>query len=128
MSIAILAIATFIVVSIAVLAHYQHRRQSAPMIVNALTRTELDALVERNWRSIPAAQREMCIEHLKAQIPDHVWRIWRSDGFPELFHMYHGMGVRNLLRDVLTDDKLPGDKNWDDYYMGCLHEIIERME
>lgn len=48
------------------------------------------------------------------------------------FHMFGGMAIRNLLRDVIKDDELPGNKwsgedgqeyrNWDDYYIEVLEE------
>jgi hypothetical protein len=50
-----------------------------------------------------------------------------------LAHFGVGMGIRNLLREVLPDDKLPpvvyeggmSYSNWDDYYVGALVDWLE---
>jgi hypothetical protein len=60
---------------------------------------------------------------------------WKVFGFPRHFHFSEGMAVRNLLRDVLRDEQLPPVeypvgpmRNWDDYYMGALDELLEGCE
>lgn len=50
------------------------------------------------------------------------------------FHLREGMQIRNRLRDILKDDDLPGVQypdtpelmhNWDDFYYGAIHELLE---
>lgn len=90
-----------------------------------------------NWATVPVADRKRCVAHL--------CRIMQDD-WPEAydhmragvargeqigkdwvdFHFGFGMGVRNVLRQVMLDDKLPlvdGGRNWDDYYLGALDEM-----
>lgn len=92
------------------------------------TDAELEELSDANWRSIPIGQRRQCIAYLQDKVPTWTWQYWKREGFPEGFHFGGGMAVRNCLRDVLSDENLPRDKNWDDYYMGCLREILREME
>ena len=40
------------------------------------------------------------------------------------FHIGVGMAVRNVLREVLPDDRLPNG-HWDDYYRGALYALCE---
>lgn len=98
------------------------------VVTHIPTDAELEELSDANWRSIDQNWRTLCINHLKAQVPDGTWRYWKREGFPKGFHFGGGMAVRNCLRDVLLDKNLPRDKNWDDYYMGCLHEILREMK
>lgn len=42
---------------------------------------------------------------------------WAKGGW----HFRQGMQIRNLLRNVITDDKLPSG-NWDDYYILILEK------
>ena len=50
---------------------------------------------------------------------------------PSPFHFGTGMAIRNVLREVIKDDELPGvhyDEgemhNWDDWYHGVLNELV----
>lgn len=92
-----------------------------------------------NWDKLPEDVRKKCVDHLDAWIlQDDKVRL-KATGYQEgLFHFTAGMAIRNKLREVLTDDKLPvvtqsenGDEygpsqNWDDYYTGALDELLER--
>lgn len=99
-----------------------------------MSERDLDKFSRDNWARVDKTRRVQCIEHLKSVIPDGVLKVWKINGFPEGFHMFNGgMAVRNLLRGVMTDDQLPyvqyasGEhvRNWDDFYMGCLAELLE---
>lgn len=88
----------------------------------------------RNWMRVPEAKRMACIVYLRKTIPSHVLDSWKK-GFPEGFHFGPGMQVRNALRDIMKDDELPPvqypfgmSQNWDDHYMGCLHELLDKMD
>lgn len=98
-----------------------------------------------NWLMIPEADRRRCLEHLGTALRLAIdgpamlgtWRrqvaagrpIGSNDGW---FHFGTGMVVRNWLRDVMIDDKLPpvrqpnGEmgQNWDDFYQGALHALV----
>jgi hypothetical protein len=132
MTIAIITIvALFIVLGIiAIRRDLTHLRRQAVFehFITDTSEEALDRLSDRNWKSIVPSVRALCKEHLKREIPQAAWQRWKTEGFDPMFHMYHGMAVRNLLRDVLLDKDLPGDKNWDDYYMGCLREILKEMK
>lgn len=53
--------------------------------------------------------------------PEWVNQIGKKDDPFYVFHMMDGMGVRNLLRDVILDKELPTG-NWDDFYTQALEE------
>jgi hypothetical protein len=102
---------------------------STPLYVHDIpTDVELEELSDANWLSIPEAQRSLCKAHLLEEVPAEAWVELKEHGFDPIFHFRGGMAVRNCLRDVLLDKDLPRDKNWDDYYMGCLREILREME
>lgn len=87
-----------------------------------------------NWNKLPEAQRKACLDHLDGWIKREQFEELRTYRFnPEFHHLGGGMRVRNRLREVLTDEKLPAVKygeldahNWDDYYQGALDELLER--
>lgn len=105
---------------------------------------DLEAWSIGNWLLIPEPERRLLLDHLRAGFdsPDGTKLLakWREDlqaGCPigegeTLFHFGIGMWVRNRLRGVMTDDKLPlirqssGSlaKNWDDFYIGALHALV----
>jgi hypothetical protein len=115
------------------LTHLRRQAESGDVyVVNGVithipTEDELEKLSDANWLSIPDDQRLLCKAYIRATVPDSVWLYWKK-GFPPGFHFGGGMAVRNCLRDVLLDENLPRDKNWDDYYMGCLREILREMK
>lgn len=95
-----------------------------------------------NWALVSYADRMKCLDHLrqklppeflakiKAQVYEGRFLLCEDDRF---FHFGYGMLVRNLLRDVLPDNRLPllmddsgSNKNWDDFYIGALYELAER--
>jgi hypothetical protein len=83
-----------------------------------------------NFGMLSPEQRKLCTDHLAAHIPAEVQAAWReqvrrgvSIGCTDVrFHLGVGMAVRNCLREVLTDDKLP-HSHWDDYYQGALYAL-----
>lgn len=90
-----------------------------------------------NWNKVPELVRNDCIKELEATIPPHVISLWKTtDYMLGFFHFGAGMQVRNTLRKQLTDEELPGVtyvdgdprvvKNWDDYYIGAIDEMLER--
>lgn len=82
------------------------------------------------------------VAYLKEQFTDEVKAAIRArvmehgaDWMPPGGHFGWGMGVRNLLRDVITDQELPAPimpedyqgkpptcGNWDDYYMAVVQD------
>jgi hypothetical protein len=91
---------------------------------------------------IPELIRVDCINELRAHLPDHIlanWVVTHQCGKPigtdnPLFHLGAGMWARNILRRQLLDSELPGVlysqhnklvRNWDDYYLGAIQELIE---
>lgn len=95
---------------------------------------ELREVSRTNWNVLPKELREECLAHLQGWIPDEQVLEWKVFGFPRGFHLLGGgMQIRNRLRDVLRDEQLPPVeypegpmRNWDDYYMGALDELMER--
>lgn len=100
---------------------------------------------DERWLSIPEEQRERIVAHLlneldpkffdevrtaHAEDPEH----WATKG-PNFFHIFGGMAIRNLLRDVLKDDELPeapypdgkSFTNWDDYYTQAIEASRRRQ-
>lgn len=88
------------------------------------------------WKTIPEEVRVRCSDHLRMVVGDHpaVLERWRDQkrrgvapGSDDVrFHFSAGMAVRNILRQVLTDDLLPGPpeyRNWDDFYFGAIDEV-----
>lgn len=86
-------------------------------------------------RYLPEPLRTRAVEYLRAQLDDEVLAQIRKlhsedpDDWAIPFHFGSGMGIRNLLRDVIKDDELPpvmyGDlpaQNWDDYYVEVMEE------
>lgn len=101
-----------------------------------MNETDLQIWSRDNWKRIPEAKREECINHLHGWIPYDQLSQWKENGFGSDFHMFGGgMQIRNRLRDILKDDDLPPVayrggaffRNWDDYYMGALDELMERI-
>jgi len=101
---------------------------------------ELEAWCIANWNKLPEEQRKACVELLDSSVPEEVKANWRRQaaagmriGSEDLrFHLGVGMAVRNTLRKLLTDDKLPPvnypdegvkSQNWDDYYYGALDAL-----
>lgn len=97
-----------------------------------------------NWATLPEATRRKCLDHLRQTLvslghADFIARWGRQVARGEnvgsdmsgSFHFGPGMGIRNILRQVCTDDKLPPVKqpfgemssNWDDYYYGALDAL-----
>ena len=93
-----------------------------------------EARENANWARVPEADRERCIAALREMIGEDREEWLKAIDHP-FFHFSTGMGVRNLLRHVLRDDKLPEvewthidppifERNWDDYYMAALREAL----
>lgn len=94
-----------------------------------------------NFRKIPIEDRKRLYALLAADVPDevfdqllnnHLEDKYVFEGF-EMAHFGLGMGIRNLLRQGMTDDRLPpvvyegGQeyRNWDDYYLGAIVDWLE---
>lgn len=98
---------------------------------------DLDAWCLKNFLSLHPLVQQDCLDHLDGWIPEKIIKDWKRDGFDPGFHFLGGgMQIRNRLREVLLDEELPavtygnGDvaRNWDDYYTGALHQLMERYE
>lgn len=93
-----------------------------------------------NWQKLSSETRKRCVEVLHSKTPPDMMETWKRQHSAGLrigsddpwFHFGIGMQVRNALRAVLRDDALPevkyedGNtyKNWDDFYVGALHELV----
>lgn len=86
-------------------------------------------------RYLPEPLRTRAVEYLRTQLSEEVLTEIRElhsedpDDWAIPYHFGTGMGIRNLLRDVIKDDELPpvmyGDlaaQNWDDYYVEVMEE------
>lgn len=84
-------------------------------------------------QTLPPEMHEVAVEHLKTYITEDTAEEIRAlykanpDKWWAMHHMFMGMQVRNLLRQVIKDEELPpvqyGDQvhsNWDDYYIPVL--------
>lgn len=96
------------------------------------TRDALDAAQCSAFDQLPEIIRRACVRALHAAVPAAVLAEWTdqyrrgvsigcTDG---RFHVGVGMAVRNKLREVLTDERLPAG-NWDDYYRGALYALCQ---
>jgi hypothetical protein len=99
-----------------------------------MSKEELSDWAYDNWLGIPFDVRAKCVAYLQEKIPSAVIAKWKLNGYEDFFHFDGGMVVRNLLRNVLTDDKLPpifyedaGEsyQNWDDFYTGALGDLLQ---
>jgi hypothetical protein len=81
------------------------------------------------WNELPETWRNTCLCHLEETFTQwpHIVVRWQEQvdrgaliGSDDVrFHFGAGMAVRNILRQVLPDHKLPTG-NWDDYYYGAI--------
>lgn len=92
------------------------------------------------WSKLPERLREECVQHLLEVLPPDLlsdvrhaiaahgahWveEIYRDEPL-HVFHFCEGMGIRNVLRDIVKDTELPS-QCWDDYYIPALEEACER--
>lgn len=96
------------------------------------SQTEHDTLEKRY---LPEPLRTRAVDYLRAELhPDTLHHVRRAhaedpDEWWTAFHMFGGMAIRNLLRDVIKDKELPPVmyggrpmRNWDDYYIQVLEE------
>jgi hypothetical protein len=99
-----------------------------------------------NWNRLSEHDRAVCLDHLRSTMQGwpHIVERWRKQvaageeiGSDDVrFHFGGGMAVRNILRQVLPDYKLPKIKqsdgtlaqNWDDFYHGALHALATEGE
>jgi hypothetical protein len=89
-----------------------------------------------NWRRLPMATRRAMLRDLRAWIGEPFLEMWRREGLPPFFHFDQGMAIRNRLRDRMPDWLLPAvhyedgfeARNWDDYYMGAVNELLRTKE
>lgn len=100
------------------------------------------------WDELDPDLRDLAVAHLRANLPPplieevrakyicygdewmahmHEHELPEIDGItiPYSFHYAKGMGIRNLLRLVIGDEKLPSG-NWDDFYVAALLTAIHR--
>jgi hypothetical protein len=95
---------------------------------------------EENWARVPEEKRKLCVEHLRSLIlPDEEEELrgmFETGNFDGWFHFGGGMGIRNVLRQVMKDGELPGVEyeggleyqNWDDFYMAALRQAVAPKE
>lgn len=98
-----------------------------------------------NWLRVSDGVRRRVLNHLRTSIiaMDHQdlldrWRDQVAQGIEvgsdsPGFHFSGGMAIRNMCRQVMSDDELPPvrqpfgemSSNWDDYYIGALVELSQ---
>lgn len=86
---------------------------------------------DNKFNEIPKDVLEKAIKIVQDEYPDEqkkeILGLIADKGLVEWaleFHMFWGMGVRNLLRGKgLKDDLLP-DQNWDDYYIQVVEAAV----
>lgn len=106
--------------------------------------SDLHELSIANWRTIRVPTRRLCISHLRdALLPAHahIVETWKDEvkagqrigsAMKGEFHFGPGMGLRNILRQVVADIELPpisytlneAHRNWDDFYYGAIDAFI----
>jgi hypothetical protein len=102
-------------------------------------RDDLDRQSDLHWATVPESDRRSCLAHLRKEVPPEVIDRWAATyargnrvGSDDIrFHLGVGMAIRNALRDVLPDAKLPAADaglHWDDYYVGALNELVLTWE
>lgn len=92
---------------------------------------------KNNWNTIASDKREEVLRHLRVPLfwgpttPDQIRTAMQGSSF----HLSGGMQIRNRCRDIMKDDELPPiqypegeSRNWDDYYVGALHELLDRWD
>lgn len=125
-----------------ILTQEQPEEHSSPF---AYKIDDLQAWLIGNWLQIPEPERRLLVDHLRKRLRNRIdgpmvlarWTAQVRMGVPiggndTWFHFGAGMEVRNLLRDVMTDDKLPlirqpdgsMGQNWDDFYLGAIHALV----
>jgi hypothetical protein len=94
---------------------------------------DLDRKTEENWARVPEGTRQRCAEHLRRSVQPELLAKWRDQLERGMaIGSDTGMAVRNALRAVLPDEKLPGVdygdgseySNWDDFYTAALREAV----
>lgn len=103
---------------------------------------ELQEFTRRNWYTLPEDFRKKVVEYLQTELDVKSYRE-AIDNDPDSWclkdgwHMFGGMGIRNLLRENgFTDDKLTdveyegGNKykNWDDFYTAAIEAACGVIE
>lgn len=89
------------------------------------------------WNKLGEGLRKTVLDHLRTSLLQSTgeggrkalakWRDQRARGIQcgsddIRFHFSGGRAVRNIIRQVVRDDKLP-DQNWDDYYYGAISAL-----
>jgi len=83
--------------------------------------------------------KEKAVNYLKTELhPDVLKEIKyaydeNGESWISGHHLFFGMGIRNLLRNIIKDNELPkniwndteGNQNWDDYYVLVLEIAAE---
>ncbi len=88
---------------------------------------------DANWQRLPPELRRRLLRSLRVFLRSlTVEQLREAVGSP-FWHFDGGMQVRNHLRTHVPDGALPEvrqpdghmARNWDDYYMGAIHAILE---
>lgn len=92
------------------------------------------AWYDARWAAVPEEMKRRVVAHLRDELGEEQLAAIREkhaanpEGWALPYHMFAGMGVRNLLREVVRDGELPPapypggeeQRNWDDYYVQAL--------
>lgn len=112
-------------------------------IVRIPTSAEIHEAEERDWDLLDPDMQQEVVGYLRAELPvellsevkkahdehgvkwmDYMHANWHDeDRMFYSFHFSEGMGIRNLLRQIIKDGDLPGSpeqKNWDNFYVPGL--------
>ena len=108
---------------------------------------DLDLWSIANWQRLPASVRKQCVDHLHDVLSKAIdwselsakWKQQKADGIrigsdQYCFHFGSGRFVRNVLREVLADERLPEVidnghpmRHWDSHYYGAIDELAGRL-
>lgn len=118
--------------------------KKSPVNLSSLQReenvSEYDLDCVERWYDLPKDIRKRCVGLLQEKIPETLASHW-SDQFKRgkrigsddtYFHFAMGLRIRNLFRDIMSDDHLPlvrgvdGNfyRNWDHFYYGGIVEFL----
>lgn len=82
---------------------------------------------QARWDSVPQETKDRILFHLRKLSPKILADLKAATSDP-WFHLGAGMGLRNYLREEVSDEELPDApyptefevRNWDDYYKQAL--------